>query len=226
MSCGTEVIVEGVSRTFAAPGVAPVEVLRGVTLRVRPGESVAVTGPSGSGKTTLLQLIGGLDKPDAGEIRVGGRALDKLCEAELAAFRNREVGFVFQAHNLLPQLTALENVLVPAWARSATEADVARARRLLERVGLGGCEGRFPGQLSGGERQRVAVARALLLSPGLVLADEPTGALDQSSARAVIDLLAELNVEDGVTLVVVTHAEACAVRMGRRLRLVDGQLAI
>lgn len=225
MSGGADVAVENAVRAFAAPGGgAPVEVLRGVTLRVAAGESVAVTGPSGSGKTTLLQLIGAMDRPDAGEVRVNGRELGGLDEAARARFRNREIGFVFQSHHLLPQLTALENVLVPAWAGTVTEAVAARARNLLERVGLSGRAAHFPGQLSGGERQRVALARALVLSPSLLLADEPTGALDQASARALVDLLLELNREERATLIVVTHAAACAERMGRRVELCDGRI--
>jgi lipoprotein-releasing system ATP-binding protein len=185
---------------------------------------LAVTGPSGSGKTTLLQLIGAMDRPDAGEVRVNGRELGGLDEAARAAFRNREVGFVFQAHHLLPQLTALENVLVPAWAGTVTAEVSERARHLLARVGLAERMEHFPGQLSGGERQRVALARALVLSPCLLLADEPTGALDRANALALIDLLLELNREERATLMMVTHAEACAERMGRRVALVDGKL--
>ncbi|MDD4018606.1 MAG: ABC transporter ATP-binding protein [Kiritimatiellae bacterium] len=222
MSDGADVRVEGVTRTFRVPGGVPVEVLRGVDLRVAAGESVAVTGPSGSGKTTLLQLIGALDAPDAGEVRVNGRALDALDEAERLRFRNREVGFVFQAHHLLPQLNALENVLVPVWASGVDDRLRERAAHLLGRVGLGDRMTRFPGQLSGGERQRVAVARALVMEPGLVLADEPTGALDQAAAQALVDLLLDLNREERATLIVVTHSELCAQRMGRRVELKGG----
>lgn len=224
MSGGADVRVDNAVRTFAMPGGVPVEVLRGVTLHVAAGETLAVTGPSGSGKTTLLQLIGAMDRPDAGEVRVNGRELGGLDEAARAAFRNREVGFVFQAHHLLPQLTALENVLVPAWAGTVTAEVSERARHLLARVGLAERMEHFPGQLSGGERQRVALARALVLSPCLLLADEPTGALDRANALALIDLLLELNREERATLMMVTHAEACAERMGRRVALVDGKL--
>ena len=224
MSDGADVRVEGVTRTFRVPGGVPVEVLRGVDLRVAAGESVAVTGPSGSGKTTLLQLIGALDAPDAGEIRVNGRALDALDEAERLRFRNREVGFVFQAHHLLPQLNALENVLVPAWAPGVDDRLRERAVHLLGRVGLGDRMTHFPGQLSGGERQRVAVARALVMEPGLVLADEPTGALDQAAAQALVDVLLDLNREERATLIVVTHSEVCAQRMGRRVELKVGRI--
>ncbi|MDX9866987.1 MAG: ABC transporter ATP-binding protein [Kiritimatiellia bacterium] len=221
MSDGADVRVTGVVRTFRPPGAVPVEVLRGADLAVAAGGSVAVTGPSGSGKTTLLHLIGALDTPDAGEIRVNGRRLDTLDEPARLRYRNREVGFVFQNHHLLPQLTALENVLVPAWSGADPTAR-ERAEHLLERVGLGDRMRHFPGQLSGGERQRVAVARALIMDPGLVLADEPTGALDQRTAAALIGLLLELNAERRATLIVVTHSELCAQRMGRRVKLENG----
>jgi lipoprotein-releasing system ATP-binding protein len=224
MSGGADVVVENVVRTFGAQGGVPVDVLRGVTLRVSAGETLAVTGPSGSGKTTLLQIIGALDRPDAGDVRVNGRDLCGLDEAARSVFRNREVGFVFQAHHLLPQLTALENVLVPAWAGRADEARIARAHDLLRRAGLSERIHHFPGQLSGGERQRVALARALVMSPALILADEPTGALDQKAAHALVDLLLELNREEHTTLIVVTHAEACAERMGRSVALREGLL--
>jgi lipoprotein-releasing system ATP-binding protein len=224
MSGGADVRVTEAVRTFAMPGGVPVEVLRGLTLHVAAGESVAVTGPSGSGKTTLLQLIGALDRPDSGEIRVNGRDLANLDERARCVFRNREVGFVFQSHHLLPQLTALENVLVPAWGADAAEERADRARALLERVGLAERCGHFPGQLSGGERQRVAVARALVMGPCLVLADEPTGALDRRNAGELMNLLLELNREEHATLVVVTHDEACAQCLGRRVAIRDGRV--
>lgn len=224
MSDGAEVVLNGIVKTFGGSGGFPVEVLRGVSLHVRAGETLAVTGPSGSGKTTLLQIIGAMDRPDAGEVRVNGRDLGALDERAWAAFRNREVGFVFQAHHLLPQLTALENVLVPAWSGGVSAAAVARARELLTRVALEERMDHFPGQLSGGERQRVALARALILSPGLLLADEPTGALDQAQAQALMTLVLELNAASHTTLIVVTHAEACAARMGRRITLANGAL--
>ena len=223
MTGGADVAVEDVVRTFRVPGGESVAVLRGVSFRVSAGEAVAVTGPSGSGKTTLLQILGAMDRADSGTVRVNGRELGGMDEAARAGFRNREVGFVFQAHHLLPQLTALENVLVPAWAGKVTEERLARASHLLERVGLRDRMRHFPGQLSGGERQRVALARALVMEPCLLLADEPTGALDQAHAHALVDLLLELNAEIHTTLVVVTHAEACAQRMGRRLKLENGK---
>ena len=224
MSGVADVRIENVMRTFTVPGGVPVEVLRGVSLHVAAGSSVAVTGPSGSGKTTLLQIVGALDRPDSGEVQVNGRALSGLDEAARALFRNREVGFVFQAHHLLPQLNAFENVLVPAWGAVSAGDCAERARSLLKRVGLGERLSHFPGQLSGGERQRVAVARALVMNPCLVLADEPTGALDQKAAHELIDLLLELNEEEHTTLIVVTHAEACAQRMARRVSLLDGKV--
>ncbi len=226
MSDGAYVALTDVTRRFAAPGGAPVDVLRGVSLHVAAGESLAVTGPSGSGKTTLLQIMGAMDRPDGGEVRVNGRELGGLDEAARGAFRNREVGFVFQSHCLLPQLTALENVLVPAWAGAVREEQVARARILLDRVGLASRMTHFPGQLSGGERQRVALARALIMDPCLLLADEPTGALDHQNAVALVDLLVTLNREARTTLIVVTHAQVCAERMGRRVSLTDGKLDI
>ena len=209
------------------------EVLRGVNLRVAAGESLAVVGPSGSGKSTLLNLIGGLDRPSAGRVLFEGRDLADLNDADLARFRNRRVGFVFQLHHLLPQCTVLENVLVPTLVggdgaekaeRPAGEEAMLRAERLLARVGLGDRLTFRPGRLSGGERERVAVARALVNRPALLLADEPTGSLDRRTAENLMALLAELNEEEGVTLVVVTHAETLAARMGRTLELRDGVL--
>jgi lipoprotein-releasing system ATP-binding protein len=218
-------MLTNVTRTYRPPNGVPTEVLRGVDLHVAAGETLAVTGPSGSGKTTLLQLIGALDTADGGEVRVNGREVGTLDEAARAAFRNREVGFVFQAHHLLPQLTALENVLVPAWAsKRVSEEQHVRAQHLLERVGLADRLAHFPGQLSGGERQRVAIARALVMSPSLILADEPTGALDHETAQHLMDLLLELNRDEGATLILVTHASACAGRMGRRVKICKGRI--
>ena len=204
------------------------EVLRGVNLRVAAGESLAVVGPSGSGKSTLLNLIGGLDRPSGGRVLFEGRDLADLSDADLARFRNRRIGFVFQLHHLLPQCTVLENVLVPTLVggdgAEKEEAEL-RAERLLARVGLGDRLTYRPGRLSGGERERVAVARALVNRPALLLADEPTGSLDRRTAENLMALLAELNEEEGVTLVVVTLAETLATRMGRVLELADGVLA-
>ena len=208
-----------------------ISVLAGVSLNVARGETLAIVGPSGSGKSTLLQIIGTLDRPTEGQVVLGEKNLATLNDEQLAEVRNRQIGFVFQAHYLLPQCTVIENVLVPTLASSRRrEADAkseppeTRAERLLKRVGLGERLHHRPGQLSGGERQRVAVVRALINRPQLLLADEPTGALDHNSATSLGQLLAELNTEEGVTLIVVTHAMDLAKRMGRVLRLSDGKL--
>jgi len=201
-------------------------VLKGVSLEVRQGESLAIVGPSGSGKSTLLNILGALDRPTSGTVRIEGIDLAGLDEKALAHVRSRKIGFVFQLHHLLPQCTALENVLVPTLAGGGMRdgAD-GRARKLLERVGLGDHLDYRPARLSGGQRQRVAVARALINQPRLVLADEPTGSLDRETAGNLADLLVELNREDGVAMVVVTHSVALASRMGRMLELRDGSLS-
>jgi len=220
--------LDHVAKQFDSPeGAGTLAVLKDVSLRVAAGERLAVVGVSGSGKSTLLNLIGALDRPTSGRVLLGGRDLASLPERGLAAVRNRRIGFVFQLHHLLPQCTALENVLVPTLAGGggpgAADAE-ARARGLLERVGLGSHLAHRPGQLSGGECQRVAVARALINRPALLLADEPTGSLDRASAQSLAQLLVDLNREEGVALIVVTHAEALAARMGRVLELRDGTL--
>src|SRR2546423_12920524 len=221
--------LNGVSKRYESPGGAEaVSVLRDVTLEIGPGESVAIIGPSGSGKSTLLNIIGTLDRPSAGQVLLDSRDLSRLDDLQLASVRNREIGFVFQAHHLLPQCTVLENVLVPTLAHkdaALRNSAVERAKRLLAKVGLAARETHRPGQLSGGERQRVAVVRALINQPKLLLADEPTGALDRASAQDLGQLLVDLNREQGVTLVVVTHALELARRMGRVLELRDGRLS-
>ena len=208
-------------------GDSSVSVLKGISISIGEGESVAVVGPSGSGKSTLLNIVGTLDQPDSGSVVVDGEKVDSMDELALADFRNQRLGFIFQSHHLLPQCTVLENVLVPSLAsrdpRVRIEA-IERAPGLLKRVGLDHRMGHRPGQLSGGECQRVAVVRALINSPKLLLADEPTGALDQQSADALSELLLELNREDGVTLIVVTHSLELAAKMGRTLDLQDGAL--
>jgi ABC-type lipoprotein export system ATPase subunit len=217
-----------VSKSYhSVVGGPPVTVLQGINLEIQAGESAAIVGPSGCGKSTLLNIIGTLDRPSSGQVLLEERDLAKLDQAHLAATRNRQIGFIFQAHHLLPQCTVLENVLVPTLARGenpgrATAPD--RARRLLDRVGLGQRLDHRPGQLSGGERQRVAVVRALINQPRLLLADEPTGALDRVAAGELSRLLGELNREEKVTLLLVTHAEDLAQQMGRRFQLLDGQL--
>lgn len=218
----------GVTKRYdGAAAASEPPVLANIDLEVARGESLAIVGPSGCGKTTLLNIIGTLDRPTAGQVRLEGQDLTALDERQLADLRNRQVGFIFQMHHLLPQCTVFENVLVPTLA-SANEVlrDGApdRARRLLERVGLGARLSHRPGQLSGGERQRVAVVRALINEPQLLLADEPTGALDRASAENLAQLLVGLNRETGVALIVVTHSLELARQMGRTLELRDGQL--
>jgi lipoprotein-releasing system ATP-binding protein len=201
-----------------------VDVLRGVSFEIDAGRALAVTGPSGSGKSTLLHLIGGLDRPSSGSIEIGGQDPYALSEPELARFRNRTVGFVFQEHHLLPQYSVLENVLLPTLAFPGDRQDSAgRARELLERVGLSHRLEHRPAELSGGERQRVAVARALINRPSLMLCDEPTGSLDQAAADAVASLLFEMHGGEGNVMICVTHSLSLAARFERRFELRDGQ---
>jgi ABC-type lipoprotein export system ATPase subunit len=219
--------IRNLTKTYGAPdGGDAVNVLRGVDLKMQAGETLSVTGPSGSGKSTVLNIVGALDKADSGEVIVNGQNVEKLSQDELAAYRSTTVGFIFQLHHLLPQCTILENVLVPTLAvpKAKREAALGRAKELLDAVGLGHRLNHRPGELSGGERQRVAVARALINEPKLLLADEPTGALDRVNAAKLVDLLAELNRTRGVTVIMVTHAPELAQRMGRVLELVDGKL--
>jgi len=223
--------LDNLTKRFDSPdGAAPLTILEGVSLEVRSAESLAIVGPSGSGKSTLLHIMGTLDRATSGAITLAGRDLNRLNEQELAEIRNRQIGFVFQFHYLLPQCTVLENVLVPTLAQPkltngpCSESLDKRAARLLARVGLAERLNHRPGQLSGGERQRVAVVRALINQPQLLLADEPTGALDQSSAKQLAQLLIELNREEGVALIVVTHARDLANRMARVLELNSGRL--
>lgn len=214
-----------VSKTYAAPdGSSGAEVLRNIDLQLSAGEPVAIIGPSGSGKSTLLNIMGTLDRPTTGTVRLNGRDLGDLTEKELAAIRNREIGFIFQLHHLLPQCTVLENVLIPTLTGKATDADYTRAGRLLERVGLKHRLNHRPGQLSGGECQRVAVVRALIKQPKLLLADEPTGSLDHVAATNLGQLLLELNREEGVALVLVTHSLELAGCLPRTMELRDGML--
>src|SRR5438067_6733410 len=204
----------------------PLPVLRGVSLTLDRGESLAVMGPSGSGKSTLLHVLGALDRPTSGTVSLEGTDPFALPEPELAAFRNRRIGFVFQDHHLLPQCSVVENVLIPTLVSKDTRpADTeAYARQLLERVGLGGRLEHRPAELSGGERQRVAVARALVLRPVLLLADEPTGNLDRKNAQAVGELLLELHRQENTILVVVTHSAELARPFPRRAEMNDGRL--
>ena len=215
--------VETVSKQFeTAGGVLPI--LSDVSLAKGPGEALCIMGPSGSGKSTLLHILGTLEPPSSGRVSLGGRDPFSLGERELAAFRNREIGFVFQEHFLLPQCSVLENVLAPTLVAEGNGDQEARAKELLSRVGLGDRLHHRPAELSGGERQRAALARALVLKPGLVLCDEPTGNLDAASAGAVADLLLELHSSEQNILVVVTHSADLAARFEDRRRLTSGRL--
>jgi len=226
--------LSNLSKRYESPGSAnSLTVLDNISLQLERGQSLAIVGPSGSGKSTLLQIIGTLDRPTSGTVQLENQDLSQLNDVDLAAVRNRKLGFVFQFHYLLPQCTVLENVLVPTLAKvkansstpAPTETAEARAHRLLKRVGLAERLNHRPGELSGGERQRVAVVRALINQPRLLLADEPTGSLDHASAQQLGQLLVELNREEGVTLIVVTHARELAAKMGKQFELKDAKLS-
>jgi lipoprotein-releasing system ATP-binding protein len=218
--------VQGVKKTFFLGKARKViEVLRGIDLQIRCGEMLAIEGASGAGKSTLLHILGGLDRPTAGKIYFQGDDLFEHDEETLAGIRNRHIGFVFQFHHLLPEFSALENTMMPAliqgMKKSAAEKE---AERILTQLGLENRLSHKPGELSGGEQQRVAVSRALMLNPRVILADEPTGNLDLQTGEEVENLLLRINREQGIALVVVTHNSALAEKMKRRIRLVDGQL--
>lgn len=222
------ITLDNVGKHFETPDRSrTIRILDGVSLRIQQGESLAIVGPSGSGKSTLLNLMGALDKPSEGIITFNGRNLTDLAEEQLARIRNREIGFVFQLHHLLPQCTALENVLLPSLplrAERNTSETSERAHSLLDHVGLSDRIHYRPGHLSGGERQRVALVRALINKPKILLADEPTGSLDIESANQLAALLTELNHEQNVTLVVVTHSIELAGRMKQLFKLRNGRL--
>jgi lipoprotein-releasing system ATP-binding protein len=222
----SEVVLEaeGVVREFRE-GTSTLRVLDGLDLRLQRGECVAIVGASGSGKTTLLQILGGLDRPTLGSVRIDGRDLHALNEIERSALRNRTIGFIYQFHHLLPEFSALENVAMPLLVRRMATAEAkSRASVILEEVGLGSRLSHRPHQLSGGERQRAAVARALVTEPALVLADEPTGNLDGRNAEQVFELMLRLNRDRRTTLVIVTHDARLAARMDCVLTLTEGRL--
>lgn len=217
----------GLTRTFPSPDGGVIPVLRGVDLVVEPGDSVAIVGPSGSGKSTLLHLLGALDRPTEGDVWLGGECVSELSDDRLAELRNRFVGFVFQFHHLLRDFTALENVMLPQLVAGVSREDaMTRAEDLLAQVGLAERVSHRPRRLSGGEQQRVAVARALANDPPLVLADEPSGNLDQEASDRLHDLLFELLEHHGTALIVVTHSRELAGRAGRVLRLDGGELTV
>lgn len=219
-----DLIVNEICKEFPTRG-APLVVLRGVSLELSDGENLAILGPSGSGKSTLLHIIGTLDRPTAGSVMLKGVNPFELDERRLAAFRNERIGFVFQDHHLLPQCSVLENVLIPTIANGAArDEDLKRANMLLSRVGLADRLEHRPAELSGGERQRVAIARALVRRPSLLLADEPTGNLDRTTAESIAALLLELAEQEQTMMIVVTHSLELAGRMQTRLELDDGRL--
>ena len=220
--------LEQLSKGFGDPGTPGFRnVLDNLTLSVDEGEMVAILGPSGSGKTTLLNLIGGLDAPDSGKVIFQGEDLTGFSNHQLDHFRNQQIGFIFQFHHLLPQCTLMENILIPTLVsrdKGEKREKTDRAELLMKRVGIWDYRDKVPGKLSGGENQRAAVVRAMINSPSLLLADEPTGALDRDNVDRMADLLLELNREDGLTMLVVTHSADLATSMGRTLEIREGKL--
>lgn len=212
--------IKGITKSFGR-----LQVLKGIDLHINKGEVVSIVGPSGAGKTTLLQIIGTLDKPDSGEIIIDGTDVSKLGKKKLAEFRNRHIGFVFQFHQLLPEFTALENVMIPAFISGASKSEAKRrAKELLDFMGLAERAGHKPNELSGGEKQRVAVARALVNNPAVILADEPSGSLDSKNKAELHQLFFDLRDKFGQTFVIVTHDESLAKITDRTIEMRDGQL--
>ncbi|RAR64466.1 lipoprotein-releasing system ATP-binding protein [Onishia taeanensis] len=217
---------QGLTRTYHE-GPQDVTVLENLDLEVRAGERVAVVGSSGSGKTTLLNLLGGLDRPSAGTVKVAGQSLAELGESQLGRFRNRHIGFVYQFHHLLAELTALENAALPLIVRGQSRKQACeRAAQILEHVGMAKRSDHKPGELSGGERQRVAIARALITDPSLVLMDEPTGNLDKTTAASILAMMDELAKTTACAFVVVTHDTGLAAHQDRVMKLDNGQLSV
>jgi lipoprotein-releasing system ATP-binding protein len=221
----SEIRVQNLLKSYRQ-GPRTVEALRGIDLVFMPGESAAIVGPSGAGKTTLVHILGTIDRPSGGGVLYDGQDVFAMNERELACFRNRTVGFVFQFHHLLAEFTALENTMMPALIQGMRKKDAERsAEEILERVSLTDRISHKPGELSGGEQQRVAVARSLILKPKVLLADEPTGNLDRETGEGVYQLLEQMNKERGITTIIVTHNEEIASRPPRRIHLVDGRVA-
>ncbi|MBK7580361.1 MAG: ABC transporter ATP-binding protein [Myxococcales bacterium] len=218
------VIIEDLHKSFEHMG-RTLQVLKGIDLTIRAGELLAIVGPSGAGKSTLLHCMGTLDLPTTGRIRLSGEELTTMSGSRLAAVRNREIGFVFQFHHLLPEFNALENLMLPGLIQGRSKREMEKpAARLLDEVGLSHRATHRPGELSGGEQQRVAIARALVLGPKLLLADEPTGNLDSATSEAIHDLFFQINKDHGTTIVVVTHNSGFAESMPRVVRMVDGRV--
>ncbi len=225
MDLMTQLLAQDLTKSYTVPNGPPLEVLSGVTLSLQAGESAAILGPSGSGKSTLLAILGTLDRPTAGSLQLADVQPLQLPEPQLALFRSRHIGFVFQDHHLLPQCTVLENVLIPLLADGKPgKEDLQRARLLLKRVGLDERQDYRPSQLSGGQRQRVAIARAMVRQPTLLLADEPTGDLDRTTAETIAQVLVEMQQADDTMLIVVTHSLSLANRLQQRYELDQGKL--
>ncbi len=220
--------IKSLTKSFQSGSGTRRIILDELNLSVQDGESVAIVGPSGSGKTTLLNMLGALDRPDSGDVFLDGEPVFSKNEKQLAQFRNQSIGFVFQLHHLLPQLNLLENILLPVVAQQSTVDSVSRKRaeELTQKLGIAGLQNQRPGQLSGGECQRTAVARALINQPRILLADEPTGALDQQSSNQLADLLLQLNREENTSLIVVTHSMTLASKMDKIYQLENGKLQL